>query len=79
MWAPSVGEKLRNENPLFIKICGCGFLLDTKLLTLTEVVVVSTLIAVVLGVITVWGLAVVDAGDAVVDAGVEKEVLLLAP
>ena len=56
------------KTPLLIKIGGCGCLLDTKLLTLTEVVVVSTLLAVVLGVITVWGLDVVD-------AGVDEEVL----
>ena len=72
------------KNPLLIKIGGSGFLLDTKLLTLTEVVVSSTLLAVVLGVITVWGLDVVDAGvdafvDAGVDAGVDEEALLLAP
>ena len=66
------------KNPLLIKIYGCGFLLETTLLTLTEVVVVSTLLAVVLGVITVWGLDVVAAGADVVEAGVE-EVLLLAP
>ena len=67
------------ENTLLIKIGGCGgrgFLLVTKFLTLTEVVVVSTLVAVVLGVITVWGLVVVDSG---VDAGVDEEALLLAP
>ena len=63
------------KNPLLIKIGGCGFLLDTKLLTLTEVVVSSTLLAVVFGVITVWGLDVVDAGVDVVDAGVDEEVL----
>ena len=71
------------ENTLLIKIGGCGghgFLLVTKFLTLTEVVVVSTLVAVVLGVITVWGLDVVDAGvDVGVDAGVDEEALLLAP
>ena len=71
------------ENTLLIKIGGCGgrgFLLVTKFLTLTEVVVVSTLLAVVLGVITVWGLDVVDAGvDVGVDAGVDEEALLLAP
>ena len=48
------------------------------MLTLTDVVVVSILLAVVLGVITVWGLDVVAAGADVVEAGVE-EVLLLAP
>ena len=66
------------ENTLLIKIGGCGgrgFLLVTKFLTLTEVVVVSTLLTVVLGVITVWGLDVVDAGVDVVDAGVDEEVL----
>ena len=72
------------KNPLLIKIYGCGFLLETTLLTLTEVVVVSILFAVVLGVISVWGLDVVDAGvdavvDAVVDASVDEEALLLAP
>ena len=72
------------KNPLLIKIDGCGFLLETTLLTLTEVVVVSILFAVVLGVISVWGLDVVDAGvdavvDAVVDASVDEEALLLAP
>ena len=71
------------ENTLLIKIGGCGgrgFLLVTKFLTLTEVVVVSTLVAVVLGVITVWGLDVVDSGvDAGVDAGVDEEELLLVP
>ena len=64
-----------------IKIGGSGVLLNTELLALTEVVVVSTLLAVVLGVITVWGLDVVDAGVDVVDAGVDIyiEILLSAP